>query len=218
MPIAAHRTERSPDLWETGELRAAAAEIVGAGGDADNNVSMSIAIRRSASISVVASLAMVLVGCSSSAEVGEKLIEGEIADQIDLGELDASCEEPDKLETGDTFTCTAITEDERTIEFLGTMAEDDINVVTTNLLTVDDITKIRAIGAEVLSKEVGEKIVADDIDCGDESVILDADGDFECEITDPVRGAVYGLIISTGGLDPAAGPTDLYFEVTDQRD
>lgn len=158
-----------------------------------------------------------LAACSGSAGTGgEGLIEGELADQIGLGELDAECEEPAEKAEGETFTCTATTEDGQTIEFLGTMtADDEIFVNTSNLLVASDIDAIREEGARVLSEEIPATIVADDIECP-EVVLLDDTGDFECEITDSATGTVFGLTVSTGGIEPGEGVRELFFQVSDE--
>ena len=103
------------------------------------------------------------------------------------------------------------------IEFLGTMtADDELEIVTTNLLTADDVTKIKEEGARVLSEEIQAEIVADDITCPTEVVVLDDTGEFVCEITDTTTGEVYGLLISTGGLTPGVGVNELTFQVGEQ--
>jgi hypothetical protein len=158
-----------------------------------------------------------LAGCSDSAALsGQALIEGELADTIGLGELDATCNEPDGLQEGETFTCTATTTDGTSIEFLGTMTSDDeFEVVTTNLLTAEDVTALREEGARVLSEEVGATIVADDIECADGAVVLDETGVVMCTITDTSTGDVYDLTVDTGGLEPGTGARDLSFQIGD---
>lgn len=70
----------------------------------------------------------------------------------------------------------------------------------------------------MLSDELDANIVADDIDCGDESVILDPTGEFPCSITDVTTGEVYDLTISTGGLIPGGGAKDVSFRVGELQD
>jgi hypothetical protein len=171
------------------------------------------------SVSIVAaSLALLgLAACSSSAaDTGEVVIEQQLADEIGLGELDATCNEPDGLKEGETFTCTATTPDGETIDFLGTMTADDtFDIVTTNLLVASDIEAIRAEGARVLSDEVGATILPEDIECAEGSVVLDDVGDFMCSITDTGTGDVYDLTVSTGGLEPGVGVRELSFQIGD---
>ncbi len=161
--------------------------------------------------------ALVFAACSgSAADSGEVVIEKKLAEEIGLGDLDATCNEPDGLEKGETFTCTATTTDDQTIEFLGTMTTDDeFEVVTTNLLLASDVEAIRAEGASVLSDEIGVTIVAEDIECAAGSIVLDDVGDFMCSITDTGTGDVYDLTVSTGGLEPGVGVRELSFQVGD---
>jgi hypothetical protein len=158
-----------------------------------------------------------LAACGgSAAESGQVVIEEKLADEIGLGDLDATCNEPDGLSEGETFTCTATTTDGQTIEFLGTMTSDDeFEIVTTNLLTASDIDIIREEGARLLSTEVGVEILPDDIECAQSSVVLDASGDFLCAITDTGTGDVYDLTVSTGGIEPGGGVRELSFQIGD---
>ncbi len=181
-------------------------------------VSHTLAMRISrvcASVLVVAGLGLASCG-GSAAETGENVIQDQLAEEIGLGELDATCNEPDGLDEGETFTCTATSSDGQTIEFLGTMTSDDeFSIVTTNLLVADDVVAIREEGARVLSEEVGATILPDDIECAEGSIVLDDVGDFSCTITDTGTGDVYDLTISTGGLEPGVGARELTFQIGD---
>ena len=144
------------------------------------------------------------------------MIEEKLADEIGLGDLDATCNEPEGLSEGETFTCTATTTDGQTIEFLGTMTSDDeFEIVTTNLLIASDIEVIREEGARLLSDQVGAAVLPDDIECAEGSVVLDDVGDFLCSIIDTGTGDVYDLTVSTGGLEPGVGIRELSFQIGD---
>jgi hypothetical protein len=165
----------------------------------------------------VVSGAATLAACAGSAsESGVEVIEGELGEEIGLGDLEATCDDPDALDEGETFTCTATTEDDQTIEFLGTMTSDDeFDIVTTNLLTTSDVEVIRDEAARVLSAEIGAEILPADIECADGNVLLDDAGDFVCAITDTSTGDVYDLTVSTGGLEPGVGARELSFQIGD---
>ena len=168
-------------------------------------------------MATAAVVALVVAACGGgAADSGEVVIEEKLAEQIGLGDLDATCNEPDGLKEGETFTCTATTADGGTIEFLGTMSTDtEFEIVTSNLLVASDVEAIRAEGASVLSDEIGATIAADDIECAEGSIVLDDVGDFLCAITDTGTGDVYDLTVSTGGLEPGVGVRDLSFQVGD---
>ncbi len=158
-----------------------------------------------------------LAACSDSAATGgEGLIERDLAKQIGLGDLDAECDEPAEKTEGETFDCTATTEDGRTITFQGTMRSDsEIHVVSTNLLLPSEVDTLRDEGARVLSEQNAIEVLPDDIDCGDEAVLLDDAGEFTCEITDTSTGDVYELTVMTGGIEPGVGIRELFFQVGD---
>lgn len=172
---------------------------------------------RSLLVALLVSGVVAVAACGGSAsESGVEVIEGELGDEIGLGELDATCGDPDALSEGETFTCTATTGDDQTIEFLGTMTSDDeFEIVTTNLLTAEDVEVVREEAARVLSAEVGAEILPADIECAEGSVVLDAEGDFMCTITDTATGDVYDLTVSTGGLEPGVGARELSFQIGD---
>jgi hypothetical protein len=173
--------------------------------------------RRSSILLAALAGAVSLAACGgSAAESGQVVIEEQLADEIGLGDLDATCNEPEGLSEGETFTCTATTTEGDTIEFLGTMTSDDeFEIVTTNLLLASDVETIREEGARVLSAEVGSTIVPEDIECAEGSVVLDDVGDFRCTITDTATGDVYDLTVSTGGLEPGVGVRELSFQIGD---
>lgn len=175
-----------------------------------------VPVRRLGTALVV--IAIGIAGCSSknAGISAETVIVDELQDEIALGPLEPECGQPERYEAGQTFTCTAATEDGRVIEFHGEMTDEDtFNIVTSNLLTADDVVAIRASAAESLGPEVGATIDPDDISCPDEVVLLDDTGDFLCEITDESTGEVYALQISTGGIEPGVGVRKLDFEITE---
>jgi len=169
---------------------------------------------------VGAAALLVLAGCGGdAAATAEGLIEGQLADEIELGELTAACNQPDELEQGETFECTAITTSGDVIEFVGEMtSDDDLNVQTTNLLTESDVQSLLPPIADAVSREVGDDVVADDLTCPTGTVILDDNGDFMCTILDRSTGDVYTIAIETGGLEAGGGPKDLGFQIGDLVD
>ncbi|MEL6891327.1 MAG: hypothetical protein AAFP84_07015, partial [Actinomycetota bacterium] len=145
---------------------------------------------RSALIALGPVLVFAACGDGDAAQSGEVLIETELEEQLDLGELTASCDQPDDSEVGTEFRCSATTEDDRVIEFLGVFtSEDEIFVSPTNLLTAAEVDVVREQSARILSPEVGSDIDPSQIECpaGDPVFLVgDTDGAvLECTITDP---------------------------------
>lgn len=161
--------------------------------------------------------ALVLAGCSKNAGISaERAIIDQLQEDIGLGELEPECGQPAALEEGETFTCTAATEDGQVIEFLGEMTgSDTFDVVTTNLLSAEDVVLLRQAGAEWLSQEVGDSVDPDAIVCPFDVIVLDDTGTFSCEVTDVSTNEVYEFLIMTGGLEPGEGIRDLGFELGD---
>ncbi|MCA9830290.1 MAG: hypothetical protein R3B97_11635 [Dehalococcoidia bacterium] len=165
----------------------------------------------------VVTLAFAACGENSIAKGAEKTIEGDLEKQIALGKLTATCHEPPENAEGETFDCTATTTDGMTITFVGTLTKKDhFEVVTSNLLTVDDMQKLLPVVASSISEQVGAAVAVEDLDCPDGNVVLDADGNFPCEVTDSATGDKYPLTIKTGGLEPGVGARDLGWEIGDK--
>jgi len=166
-------------------------------------------------VSVSGALAALLVmgACSASSadykNTAEDLIEGEIAEESTLGDLSATCEEPDDPESGDVFACTATTEDGRTIEFTATVEDDDqVNVQSTNLITVEGLATVEEIAVAALEAEIGQTLGAENFDCGAEPVIIDLpDGTLTCALTDPGNGDVYDAEVTIPSLDDVGSLT-----------
>lgn len=164
--------------------------------------------------------AALLMACGGdAARSGETVIETELADQIGIGDLDATCDQPDDSEVGTEFRCTATTDDDRTVEFLGAFtAEDEIFVAPTNLLTQSEVTIVKDQAAAVLSPEVGVDIDPTWIACPtDDPLFLGGpvdEGVVECTITDPA-GGTYDLTVTLSEYVIQDGYQSLFAEIGD---
>lgn len=162
-------------------------------------------------------LATLVAACGGDArETATAVIETEIADQVDLGALTADCAEPDTREVGTTFDCTATTEAgdliQLTVEF---EEEDRIFVLPTNVLVGDDMPLVEAEAAEVLGGEIGVEIDPADVECGDESVVMDAQDQMTCTITDTSSGTTFELIVTLSEFVRDQGFQSRFYEVGD---
>ena len=82
--------------------------------------------------------AVLLAACSSPDETNFQdaatgVIEGDLRENLGVGELDATCEDPGSTDVGTTFTCTASTPEGEELTFNAEIREDDeVYVYTTN--------------------------------------------------------------------------------------
>jgi hypothetical protein len=142
-------------------------------------------------------------GGADAAQAAVNLIEGDIADQAGIGPLNAACHEIENPESGDTFTCTASTENGETIRFDAIMEEDDmVDVQSVNLVTAEGLTVIEELAVQALEESVGETLGTENFDCGDRGVVVEPGGTISCILTDPVSGTIYDATVTVEVLDP----------------
>ncbi len=169
-------------------------------------------------VAFASSFVLVVSACTASGEftisktpvenVAEDLIESELADQLGLGDLDASCNDPADEEPGTTFLCTATTPDGETVRFEATIEDDEqVFVVSKNALTIQDLEATTAIVAEQVLDVTGVAVAPEDIDCGDRSIVLDDPQQITCVVTDP-DGVSWDMTITFDGV----GTDDTTFE------
>ncbi len=155
------------------------------------------------------------VGTPTIENATEDLIEDTLADQIGLGELNARCTKPASEDVGTRFLCTATTEDGRTIELQAEGDGDGAFVETTNVVLAEKISEIESVIIAQVEELSGLDLADDALDCGSKSLIVDADNQVVCPITDPT-GDVFDTYITFKGLD-TDDPTFDFFVDTEAR-
>lgn len=145
----------------------------------------------------------VSLGGADAATAAVQLIEEDIADQAGIGPLDAICQEIESPEPGDTFTCTATTEDGETIRFVAIMEEGDVvDVESVNLVTADGLDLIESLAVEVLEENVGQTLGIENFECGDKGLVIEPGSTIACLLTDPISGTLYDADVTVEVLDP----------------
>jgi len=151
-------------------------------------------------------------GGADAAAAAEHLIENDIADQAGIGPLEAGCEEIDDPQPGDTFTCTATTEDGETIRFDAVMEKNDtVDVESVNLVTADGLDLIEDLAVQALEENVGATLGAENFDCGDRGLVVEPGGTISCVLADPADGTLYNATITVKVLDPI----EIFVEIGD---
>ncbi len=175
-------------------------------------------------ISLMASIAAVLAGCSFSTgttpeKAGEELIEGALGKRVDLTFVDADCEAPADREVGTPFTCTAKTEAGETVTFAGVIDPDDsIFISPSNVIAGKEMGIVEAEAAAVIGESLGVVIEPADVDCPDETTVLDDNNRLRCEITDVASGDRYEMFLTAGGFDVRDGFADRSYDVGELLD
>lgn len=156
---------------------------------------------------VAAAFALALSACSigdTPEGVAKKLIETDLAEQLELGEVTATCDKPPNRDVGTTFTCSSATEF-GDIKWTATMADaKTVNVQSDNLVTKDVLPQIETAAASSLTASLGTEITDADIDCGANPVVLADDLSMVCALTDPGNGAVYDTTLTFTDLEQGA--------------
>ncbi len=137
-------------------------------------------------------------GGQTPAEAAVELIEGdEMAQQLDIGVItEAVCEDPADTEVGTVFTCTATNEGE-TVEFDVELEPDDrIFASPTNVVDQSFLVDYATSAVQSLNSANGFTLPDDAIDCGDRTVVLDADRQMTCKLTDPDSGIEYDAVLT----------------------
>jgi hypothetical protein len=140
------------------------------------------------------------IGGDSPERATEDAIKGDLADQIGLGVLTASCSESGSGDIGSTFPCSSETEDGRTIEWQAVIEATGCYVETTNVVLVDNLAPIAATIITQIESQVGIDLADDALDCGTESLIVDAANQVVCQLTHP-GGDVFDTVVTFNGLD-----------------
>ncbi len=174
--------------------------------------------QRISSCGLAVSVGLVLGACSFSTGTtpdrsAEKLIEGVLGEQAGMTFTEAACVAPADKEIGTTYDCTAVNADGAAVTFDAVIDPDDmIFVAPSNLVFVEDMALVEEEAAEVLGPEVGAVIDSADVDCPDETTVLDDDV-LQCEITDAETGDRYELIVTFGDFVLREGYDDRFYEV-----
>lgn len=162
-------------------------------------------------------LALVVVACSTTEPdvAAVDLIEGDLTEQIGLGPLSGDCDDPTDTSTGDEFSCTGTTDDGEIIQFTAVFESDDeVFIYPTNLVV--DSSLFEAEAATTLGPELGIEIDPAQIECPEGTIVLDAEGQMPCTITDAETGGVFPLTVTLGGYLRDQGYEERFYEIGDQ--
>ncbi len=132
----------------------------------------------------------------------EQTIEGELADVIGLGPIDASCDQPPSTDADASWTCTGEVGGQ-TAEFVAvTDGDANVNVNTTNVILADQVSAFAIAAMQQLNQSVGASLPDEAMDCGSEAIIMPPSLEFVCALDAGSEG-VYDATITV--TDPDTG-------------
>jgi hypothetical protein len=164
-------------------------------------------------------LALVVSGCSFSASVGGtpksaavEVIEGDLATELSLGEIEAECGEPPNDDEGSTFLCTSESESGLVRWEATVVDEDTVNVQSLNVLVDDDVVALEVAAAGEIEQVVGVPLGTENFECDDAPVVLGAADEVVCALSDPANGDVYDTTLTITDMSSGA----FEFEVAEE--
>lgn len=168
---------------------------------------------------LVMSVALITFASACSAEVSiggspdldsesaALMVNAEFEDLLGFGPLETRCAVPNDLVEGDVFTCTSETGDGDVLQWSAVATSDsEASIRSENLLNDETVEELEAAAVDALAAE-GVPIVVDDLDCGPGALILGADNELVCALTDTSTGDVYDATITIQNME------DLQFDV-----
>lgn len=163
---------------------------------------------------MVAAVAVLIAGCSGGdeaqpaapgsdpAQVATSMIETTMAARLDIGPLNAGCNDPGPLAVGASFTCAATTETGNPVDVVAAVAGDGhLQLTTTNVIRADALPGFEREAASMLNQSEGTNFTAEAVDCGDATVVLGDDMVLACGLAMPVSGDVYDLTLTITNID-----------------
>lgn len=162
-------------------------------------------MRRLTHLPMMTAFALVVSACSFSFSVGgdsqEEASESAVSIVADLsgrdglGVTETNCDVPADTDTGTMFDCISATESGNAITWVAELDGDEINVNSTNLISVAGLSSLLDGVAALVAEDTGVDYTAADLDCGVAPVVLDATHEFGCELTLP-SGDTQALIVT----------------------
>jgi len=146
-------------------------------------------------------VASIEIGTQS--EAAAALIAAE-SEALGLGEVQVDCDDPPSQDVGTTFECRS-TAELGVVSWVVTIEEDDnIGVVTTNLIRADVADRIEAAAVASLEAETGQALGVENFDCGPGPFVLDERSAIVCALTSPTSGEVFDAVLTFTDLDTGA--------------
>ncbi len=116
--------------------------------------------------------------------IASELINTALSEQLGL-ELAASCP-PSSTDVSDrTFECLATSPGLPELQVVAIVESGNVNVNTLNAIRADAVGIFEATAAEAISNQIGALVPAEAIDCGETTVVLDAERAMQCVILEP---------------------------------
>lgn len=146
------------------------------------------------------------VGGQSPSEAAVELIEGDaMAQRLGIDDITgAMCDEPTSEDVGTIFRCTA-TSDAKTVEFdVEIEADDRIFAGPTNVVDKDLLADYEVSAVQSLNDANGFGLPEDAMDCGERTVVLDAERTMICALTEPETGEVFDAALTISDTEVGA--------------
>lgn len=171
-------------------------------------------LSRTVLVSAIVVVALGATACSGSFEFSTgqsatdaavELIEGqEMMQRLNVDPItEASCDEPPIEEVGAVFECRATSGGNQLNFEVEIESEDRIFAGPTNVIDGGDLDAYADSAVDALNEANGFSLPIGSLDCGDRSVVLDADNKMYCLLDDPETNTIFDVEITVRDIDLA---------------
>jgi len=158
-------------------------------------------------LTLLLAVASATAACSSEApearstrQVAEDTITGKLADELDVGELVARCPEISSPTVGAMFLCMATTSDDQTVRIEATVTQEGrIELATENVVKAEALDSFERSAIADLNGATGAQLVETDIECGDQTKILDTSQQMVCGVNN--NGGVHDITFTVTDIE-----------------
>lgn len=151
----------------------------------------------------------------SATDAALDLIEGDaMMQRLNVEPIsDAECIEPEAEDVGVIFECTALSGGNKINFEVEIEPEERIFAAPTNIVAAQWLETYTTSAVENLNAQNGFSLPLDSLDCGDKSVVLDAENKMYCVLDDPSTNTLYNVEFTVRDIEQGTYGVEIVSEV-----
>ncbi len=136
----------------------------------------------------------------STRQVAEETINSKLTNELGVGDLVAQCPDVTSPAINTLFMCTATTPDEQIVRIEATITPEGLlELATKNVVRSEALDGFEQRAVADLNGATGAGLVESDLECGDETKILDANKQMICGVNN--NGGVYDITFTVTDIE-----------------